>query len=697
MSRQQVVNYYSTFYSPGNMIALVVGDFNQDELLEYCSKYFGSRPGREIPDRLISFQRSWPYFYRQKGENNQTVFFKLPAPTFYSAGFIPFYFFQSFALDGQTGKINQALKNNAALQIEEIQTSYDFHPEFACLTLKIDYGQEVDPETVEHAVLREFQNIQKMKIGTEEIEAIKQSQAIAEILQTDKILYYGFLKAQELAIGGKEAFEKIIPAVLEIKEKTINQFLQSYPQSWEAPEQLASRSNWPAKTKIDNYQKKTAKAVKMSSRIFQHTLRNGLKVLLLQNSDNAVLAMHFLFKNRAAWEPTERTGITDFLHHSLFLSSRHFPADLLKLELKKMGAEVKAYDWDFIPYDDYYNVPEYSYIRILTLDPFLERGLEIAQDNILYPELADHFETVKKQMTSLAGRQQSNASQAARLKFFSMLYGENHPLTRAVSGQPHTLGSLTLEELQTFHKEYFTAGNTILSIVSGLDSAVVFGTVEKYFGEMPSSSRQVEIPPLPEITGSGRDSIAIGSQQAYLYWGYTVTGKAEQEIPLKVMNDMLNSQITFSLREQKGWAYRLGSTIDSWRDRYSFYVSMGTGRETTLPAIDGIRQEIQLFKAGEVEPRQLAQTKNSLLGSLVRRRASRETQAFVLGSNEFYGYPQNYYFSIYDQIKNVTSEQIGELKNSFLQTENFWLVYTIPLSEAGGKEMMPGMPKKMPR
>ena len=697
MTRQQVADYYSSYYRPGNMIALVVGDFNKAELLEYFTKYFGSVPAREIPQRIIPFKQAYPYFYRQEGENNRTLYLKVPAPTFYSDSYIPFYFFQSFALDGQTGKIIQALKNNSDLKIEEIQTSYEFHPEFGCLTLKIDYGKEVDPAAMEGAVLAEFQNLQTGQIGRDEVDAIKQSQAISEILQTDKILYYGFLKAPELAIGGKEAFEKIIPAVLEIKEKKINQFIQSYPQSWKAPEKLASSSKWPSKTRIDKYQKKTAAAVKMTSRLYQHTLKNGLKVLLLQNSDNSVLALHFLFKNRAAWEPAGQTGIADFLHHSLFLSSRNFPVDLLKIELKKMGAEVKAYDWDFIPYDDYYNVPEYSYLRILTLDQFLGRSLEIAQDNILHPELAGNFETVKKQMTGLAGRQKSNASQTARLKFLSMMYGDNYPLTRAVSGNPQTLGSLTLENVQAFHKDYFTAGNIILSIVSGLDSSVVFTAVEKYFGEMPSSSRQVDIPPLPDIPGSGSDSIKIGSQQAYIYWGYTFSGKRELEIPLKVMNDMLNSQIAFSLREQKGWAYRLGSSIELWKDRYSFYVSMGTGRETTLPAIEGIKQEIQLFKSGEVDFRQLAQTKNSMLGSLVRRRASRETQAFTLGINEFYGYPVKYYFSIYDQIKDVTPEQVREMKDSFLQTENYWLVYTIPQAQPAGKEMMPGMPKKMPR
>ncbi len=102
--------------------------------------------------------------------------------------------------------------------------------------------------------------------------------------------------------------------------------------------------------------------------------------------------------------------------------------------------------------------------------------------------------------------------------------------------------------------------------------------------------------------------------------------------------------------------------MDWWKDRYLFYVFMGTGRETTLAALAGIQQEIADFKVATIDSHQLTRTKNSMLGGLVRRRASRETQAFVLGINEFYGYSTDYFFSIYQKIKDVTAEHIQRLK-----------------------------------
>ncbi|MEJ2538098.1 MAG: insulinase family protein, partial [Calditrichia bacterium] len=166
-------------------------------------------------------------------------------------------------------------------------------------------------------------------------------------------------------------------------------------------------------------------------------------MLQLYNTDNAVLAMHFLFKNRSAFEPADQTGIADFLHHALFKSSKDYPSEQLEFQIKNIGAEIKAYDWDFIPYDDYYNVPEYSYIRFVTLDQFFDDAMKIAADNILYPNLDSVFSETKTQMEQLAARKAKSASETAKLGFMKMALGENNPLTYPVSGTPATIENIS--------------------------------------------------------------------------------------------------------------------------------------------------------------------------------------------------------------------------------------------------------------
>ncbi len=695
MRREQVVEYYRTYYRPNNMIAIVIGDFETADMLALFKKYFGQQPSAEIPRRQITLKQKFPFLFSVPNNDNQTTYLIFPAPTFHSGDYIPFNLFYEYALSAPDGLLIKELQQNKTLKIKDIRTSYEFHPEFGILTFKITTDKTVKPIAIKKALVDAMGRVLKEKLDSREIQAIKRSLAINEILQEEKILYYGFLKAQELAVGGLPAFEKTVPALLQIKENQLKHFMKRYPQTWNRPEKLFAAGTWYREVNITPYKTALTRTEKQKSRIYRHVFPNGLTLIQLRNTDNPVLAMHFLFKNRSAFESPDKRGIADFLHHSLFKASRNYPEDKLKLQLKEIGAEVKAYDWAFIPYDDYYNVPDYSYVRFVTLDQFFDQALEINADNLLYPDLEQSFEKVKSQMSRLAAQNARNPRLVGLLQFKKMLFGAEHPLAQPVSGTPETIANITLDDLKQFQRQYFTADNLILTIVSSLDSSTVFSKVEKYFGAMPTSGRKVEIPPLPETAEAATDSLAVGTSQSYLYWGYNFAGSAEDATALQLMNQMLSNDIAFNLREKQGLAYRIGSRISRRGDVYTFYAYMGTAKENIKRAASGIQQEVEQFKSQPTDEKTLQRTKNSVLAALVRRRASRETQAYTLGINEFYGYSPAEFFRIYDRIKGVPLSEIERVKQAYLRTAPAVLFYTIPSGNGKTGHSMPGMPPGM--
>ena len=46
--------------------------------------------------------------------------------------------------------------------------------------------------------------------------------------------------------------------------------------------------------------------------------------------------------------------------------------DEFRGQLTRLGAKLKTTDLDWIPYDDYYFSPEYSYLRLETIDLYAE-------------------------------------------------------------------------------------------------------------------------------------------------------------------------------------------------------------------------------------------------------------------------------------------------------------------------------------
>ena len=691
MKRQQVVDYYHTYYVPNNMIAIIIGDFDTETMLRKMEQYFGKEKSHPVPWNAYRLTQHFPFVYQEAEGESNTLYLKLPAPTFASDAYIPFQLFYEYALAESNSFILREMSES--LPVKRIGANYEVHPEFGVLTISASAEASVTPEDFRRAFLKALDKLKHHLPNEKELQTIKQENAIHETLQTEKILYYGFLKAQDLTVGGVSAFTKKIPALLETPLSRVHQVIQTYPESFQQPSHLFRKGNWTQQTDIAPYLTRQAVQQKGKSTIYRGVLKNGLTVILLHNADNPVLAMHFLFKNRAAWEPEGKEGIADFLHHALFKASRHFSREELDRRLKEIGAEVKAYDWDFVPYDDYYNVPQYSYIRFVTLDQFFDTAMEIVSDNVLHPDLDTVFPEVQGTMKFLAARQQKNARMMGKYRYYQMLFGKGHPLAQPVWGSPASIASITPEDLKQFHREYFSANNTILTIVSSLDSARVFGAVEHYFQEMPTTTRQVEIPAFPLTTETTRDSMQLGSRQAYIYLGYTFAADPTEAPTLLILNQMLSSQIAFSLREQKGWAYRLGTSISRWQNHYALTATMGTGRENIQRAIRGLIQEIELFKNDPLPEKLITQTKNSIIAALTRRRASRESQAFTLGINEFSGRNPEYFFQIYQEINRVSREQLVRAQQQYIRTTPYKLFYTIP---SGKPSPPPGMPGMMP-
>lgn len=77
MTRDDLYNFYRTWYAPNNATLVVVGDFETDEMLTMVNSYFGDIESSELPDGAIRPEPA------QKGERQVTV--KGPGDTSYLA------------------------------------------------------------------------------------------------------------------------------------------------------------------------------------------------------------------------------------------------------------------------------------------------------------------------------------------------------------------------------------------------------------------------------------------------------------------------------------------------------------------------------------------------------------------------------------------------------------------------------------
>ncbi len=637
MKRQDVIAYYRQYYQPENMVAIVVGDVQAEKAREIFGKYFGQVKSRKVPASSFSLSHHYPVLKEANNGKFKYVFLAVPAPTLSNAHYPAFKILFNYAFQ-EKGELLQLIQENSTLDIQDVSVNYELHPEFAFLTFKFRTGMNTRAAAIRRAFIQALEKLGLKGIAEKNVQLVQQNMAISDILDRDQIMYYGFFRSQILAIGGVEVFLKELPAVLSQDAGAVNHLLQNYHRYWNNANQLFQPLTLWEKIPLPALPAQVTRHKREFQQVVKDTLANGLTWVHFRNTDSPVLGIHILFKNRAAWEDSTTIGITDFLHHLYFKGSASSSEAELQQQLQAIGAEVKTYDNAYIPFDDYYNSPAFSYIRFKTIDPFATQAFSLLREAIATPDFSPaNVEKVRKQMMGLLQMKNRQASYRGKQGFFQLLYGNHHPLAYPVSGTLQTLAQITPQQLRRFHMQYVSGNNMIVSVVSGLPTSAIKNLIEQAFGGLPRADFIPQFPPLKPTEGSMADTLTLNKQQAMIYWGFLFDDDSLNWDAAVVANSLLSNQLAFHLREEQGLAYRLGSSLQPVENVGQFYVRMGTRPANLQRAISGILQEIKQFASTPPERGAVVRTKNALIASMVRRAATRENQAYLLGYMIFTG------------------------------------------------------------
>ena len=403
---------------------------------------------------------------------------------------------------------------------------------------------------------------------------------------------------------------------------------------------------------------------------------NGLTVIVKSNPDSKVLGINILGKNRSAMEPEGKTGIADFVNRMLLKGTKTRSAERISEDLYSIGAEVTLVDNPWIPYDDVYTTHSYTFIKFQTIDEFADKGIELLSDivkNPVFPE--EEIGKVRKKMMMVLGRQKGSTHETVRELFYATLFNEHHPYGKPIIGTPRTIGTITRDDLVSFHQKFYSPNNMIVTVVTNSPAEEMMGRIQNAFGDM----QRVDFPlpnivAPPELTAPVKAQNIMEKEQVYIYLGGPLPGIFSADVPaLKVMNSILSSRLGLNLREKQGLAYSVGSSV-SFDKQFGWFVSsIGTRPQNYEVALKGILAEMRKLKEEEVALQELEKAKNGIWGNMLFYRLSRVNQAYFMSVNEFKEVGYDYDDKYIQHIRTVTAEQVKQVAEKYLDTENYVL------------------------
>ena len=209
----------------------------------------------------------------------------------------------------------------------------------------------------------------------------------------------------------------------------------------------------------------------------QHTLDNGLRVIIHQDSKAPIVAVNLWYHVGSKNEKTGKTGFAHLFEHLMFNGSENYDDEYFK-PFERVGATNMNGTTNFDRTNYFANVPNTALDMALWMESDRMGHLlgVITQDKL--DEQRGVVQNEKRQ-----GENQPYGQVFGRI--VENLFPSDHPYSWMTIGSMEDLNAASLEDVHTWFETYYGPSNAVIVIAGDIDPQDALAKVEQYFGDIP--------------------------------------------------------------------------------------------------------------------------------------------------------------------------------------------------------------------
>ncbi len=231
VSRQAVINYYKSQYTPENMLAIAIGDFNADSMIALYDKYFGNRPkggkGMEV-HFSYKFPASDSVYYRKTDTKTNFINITYPAPLYTEKDYYAFDMLARYLNADEASPLYIALTKGDKPLIQSLSVNLDTKKEFTNLVVSVMTNDAKNTDEIIKRTNEVFKNIIEEGIEKEDLDRFIVKAKVGEYLLEERLHYWGIMKAELLAVGGFDFVNNYIDNLSKVTPDDLQSAVQKY-------------------------------------------------------------------------------------------------------------------------------------------------------------------------------------------------------------------------------------------------------------------------------------------------------------------------------------------------------------------------------------------------------------------------------------------------------------------------------------
>lgn len=402
-------------------------------------------------------------------------------------------------------------------------------------------------------------------------------------------------------------------------------------------------------------------------------LPNGLTILSESMSSVRSVSVGIWLRTGARQERIEENGISHFIEHMLFKGTRNRSAEEIARAADSIGGHLDAF-----------TAKETTNFSIKVLDEHLPRAFGILADLVKNPLFEPAHITNESRVIQEEIKMVEDTPDDLVHELFTQSYWPGHALGRPILGTRHNVRSFNHDRLASYFRRHYTPNNVLVAAAGHTRHSQVVDLAQKEFGDM-AAGPALRAGPMPVAHPHLQVRHKKDLEQVHICVGApSYPQPHENRFPSYILNSVLgggmSSRLFQNIREKRGLAYAVFSSLSSFHDAGCLSVYAGTGVDKARQVIQLVLKEFCELKSNPISAEELQRAKDYLKGSLLLSLESSTSRMGYVARQEMYFGRYISQDEIGRSVDAVTAEQVMGVAQEFFRPERLAITVLGPIN-----------------
>ena len=353
-----------------------------------------------------------------------------------------------------------------------------------------------------------------------------------------------------------------------------------------------------------------AAAASQALEIERVTTPGGVEAWLIRDRTAPVLAIQASFRGGSAQDPAGKEGLASLMTGLLDEGAGPHDSQAFKARLEDKSIELSA-DAD----------RDYLGVGVRTLSDRRDEAVEMLALALTEPRFDPAaLERVRGQALAQIQRDAENPRSIAWRTLWTSLF-PGHPYARRAQGTLESVQALTREDMVAFHRAAMTREGLKIGVVGDITAEELKPLLDRAFAKLPAKGALAAVPEAAPASPGTTTVVRRAIPQSVVTFGHFGLKRDDPDYYAAfVVNYILggggfNSRLMEEVREKRGLAYSVGSSLSTLAHAGLVLGSSGTENQQAATSIDLIRKEWRRMRDEGPSEAELANAKTYLTGS----------------------------------------------------------------------------------